>query len=100
MSRLGLVGPIVDTGGAPEVNLNSPNIPYSPYGNSNTDGDGCISNRWQFLDDITWVKGKHTLKAGFEYRHHQFPFIGSPIPQEPTTSAMRKPQAGTLPAFS
>jgi Carboxypeptidase regulatory-like domain len=77
VSRLGLVGPIVDTGGAPYVYLNSPNIPYSQYGESDTVAEGCIANRWQFLDDITWVKGKHTIKAGFEYRHHQFPFIGN-----------------------
>jgi hypothetical protein len=77
VSRLGLVGPIEDTGGAPRVSLNSPNIPYSHYGESDQVAEGCIANRWQFLDDITWVKGKHTLKAGFEYRHHQFPFIGN-----------------------
>jgi hypothetical protein len=77
VSRLGLVGPIVDTGGAPYVYLNSPNIPYSQYGEADTVAEGCIANRWQFLDDITWVKGKHTLKAGFEYRHHQFPTIGN-----------------------
>jgi Carboxypeptidase regulatory-like domain len=78
VSRLGLVGPIEDTGGAPRVYLNSPNIPYSHYGESDQVAEGCIANRWQFLDDITWVKGKHTLQAGFEYRHHQFPFIGNP----------------------
>jgi hypothetical protein len=77
VSRLGLVGPVVDTGGAPYVYLNDPNIPYSQYGESDTVAEGCIANRWQFLDDITWVKGKHTLKAGFEYRHHQFPTIGN-----------------------
>jgi len=77
VSRLGLVGPIVDTGGAPYVFLNSPNIPYSQYGEADTVAEGCIANRWQFLDDVTWVKGKHTLKAGFEYRHHQFPTIGN-----------------------
>ena len=77
VSRLGLVGPIVDTGGAPYVYLNSPNIPYSQYGESDTVAEGCIANRWQFLDDITWVKGKHTLKAGFEYRHHQFPTLAN-----------------------
>ena len=77
VSRLGLVGPVVDTGGAPYVYLNSPNIPYSQYGEADTVAEGCIANRWQFLDDITWVKGKHTLKAGFEFRHHQFPFIGN-----------------------
>jgi hypothetical protein len=76
VSRLGLIGPIDDTGGAPRVAFNSPNIPYSHYGESDTVAEGCIANRWQFLDDVTWVKGKHTLKAGIEYRHHQFPFIG------------------------
>ena len=77
VSRLGLVGPILDTGGSPYVNLSSPNIPYTGYGEADTVAEGCIANRWQFLDDVTWVKGKHTLKAGFEYRHHQFPFIGN-----------------------
>ena len=77
VSRLGLVGPIEDTGGAPRVSFNSPTIPYSHYGESDQVAEGCIANRWQFLDDISWVKGKHTLKAGFEYRHHQFPFIGN-----------------------
>jgi hypothetical protein len=77
VSRLGLIGPIADTGGAPYVYLNDPNIPYSQYGEADTVAEGCIANRWQFLDDVTWVKGKHTLKAGFEYRHHQFPTIGN-----------------------
>jgi hypothetical protein len=77
VSRLGLIGPIADTGGAPYVYLNSPNIPYSQYGEADTVAEGCIANRWQFLDDITWVKGKHTLKAGFEYRHHQFPTLAN-----------------------
>jgi Carboxypeptidase regulatory-like domain len=77
VSRLGLKGPIADTGGAPYVYLNSPNIPYSQYGEADTVAEGCIANRWQFLDDITWVKGKHTLKAGFEYRHHQFPTLAN-----------------------
>jgi len=78
VSRLGLVGPVADTGGAPYVYLNSPNIPYTQYGEADTNSEGCIANRWQFLDDVTWVKGRHTLKAGFEYRHHQFPITGNP----------------------
>lgn len=87
VSRLGLIGPVQDTGGAPRVELSnngpnggsgvSPRIPYTHYGESDTVAEGCIANRWQFLDDVTWVKGKHTLKVGFEYRHHQFPFIGN-----------------------
>ena len=34
------------------------------------------NNRWQFSDDLTWVKNKHTLKVGFEYRWHQFNHSG------------------------
>jgi len=87
VSRLGLIGPIADTGGAPRVDFSSngpnggsgtsPIIPYTHYGEGDTVAEGCIANRWQFLDDVTWVKGKHTLKVGFEYRHHQFPTIGN-----------------------
>ncbi len=46
-----------------------------------SDGNGWIrgfetTNRWQFLDDLSWIKGKHTLKVGYEYRHHQIPQDG------------------------
>jgi hypothetical protein len=34
------------------------------------------NNRWQFSDDLTWVKSKHTVKVGFEYRWHQFNHSG------------------------
>lgn len=34
------------------------------------------NNRWQFADDLTWVKNKHTIKVGFEYRWHQFNHSG------------------------
>jgi hypothetical protein len=34
------------------------------------------NNRWQFSDDLTWVKSKHTVKVGFEYRWHQFNHTG------------------------
>ena len=78
VSKLGLKGPISDLGGAPRVAFSSPNIPYSHYGESDYIAEGDIANRWQFLDDITWVRGRHTVKAGIEYRHHQFPFIGDP----------------------
>ena len=76
VSRLGLKGPISDLGGAPRVSFASPNIPYSHYGESDYIAEGDIANRWQFLDDISWVRGRHTVTAGIEFRHHQFPFIG------------------------
>ena len=33
-------------------------------------------NRWQFVNDLTWTKSKHTIKIGYEYRLHQFNFHG------------------------
>jgi hypothetical protein len=33
-------------------------------------------NRWQFVNDLTWTKAKHTVKVGYEYRIHQFNFHG------------------------
>ena len=26
--------------------------------------------------DVTWAKGRHTIKTGFEFRHHNFPVRG------------------------
>ena len=51
-----------------------------PYNSLGTYGWGKFgfetNNRWQFSDDLSWVKGKHTIKVGFEYRWHQFPSAG------------------------
>jgi Carboxypeptidase regulatory-like domain/TonB dependent receptor-like, beta-barrel len=70
-------GGIVDqTGGPPLIDWNG-NIPYNPVGEYGWGNFGFLTNnRWQFSDDLSWVKGKHTIKIGFEYRHHQFPFAG------------------------
>jgi len=46
---------------------------YGPPGRA---GEANINNRYQFLDDITWIKGKHTIKAGIEYRYMTFPQTG------------------------
>ena len=53
------------------------NIPYNQLGQYGWPRFGfLVNNRWQFSDDLTWVKGRHTLKTGFEFRHHDFPFRG------------------------
>jgi len=33
-------------------------------------------NRWQFANDLTWIKGKHSIKVGDEFRLHRFNFHG------------------------
>jgi hypothetical protein len=70
-------GGILDnTAGPPLINF-AGNIPYNSLGQYGWPRFGfLINNRWQFSDDLTWVKGRHTAKIGFEYRHHQFPFRG------------------------
>jgi hypothetical protein len=72
--------PVFDRAGFPEVNFGEngnvgPNG-YTHYGTPWASGGSDINNRYQFLDDITWIKGKHTIKAGIEYRYMTFPQTG------------------------
>jgi carboxypeptidase family protein len=70
-------GGILDSTAGPPVLDFYGNIPYSSLGGGGWGKFGFqTNNRWQFSDDLSWVKGKHTIKVGFEYRRHQFPFAG------------------------
>jgi hypothetical protein len=67
---------IIDqTAGPPGIGWGGGTTPYTGIGNSWRNGYE-INNRYQFLDDITWIKGKHTVKAGWEYRFMNFPQKG------------------------
>jgi hypothetical protein len=64
------------TGGPPLLDFQG-NIGYNHLGDGGWGKFGFeTNNRWQFSDDLSWVKGKHTIKVGFEYRWHQFPHSG------------------------
>ena len=52
------------------------NINYSTIGQGWPRFGFLVNNRWQFSNDLTWVKGRHTMKFGVEYRYHNFPFKG------------------------
>jgi hypothetical protein len=68
---------ILDTSTGPPVIDFAGNIPYNDIGQSGWPAFGfLVNNRWQFSNDLTWVKGRHALKTGFEFRHHDFPFRG------------------------
>jgi hypothetical protein len=68
--------PIFNNAGFPFINFNSGIIGYTHYGTGwETDGSD-INNRYQLLDDLTWIAGKHTVKVGFEYRYMTFPQTG------------------------
>jgi len=70
-------GGILDnTAGPPELDFQG-NIPYATIGAGGWGRFGYqTTNRWQFSDDLSWVKHRHTVKVGFEYRRHQFPYAG------------------------
>lgn len=69
-------GGLLDNTAGPPVMTFGGNTPYTAVG-QNWQRFGFEKNdRWQFSNDLTWVKGKHTAKLGFEYRNHKFPSRG------------------------
>ena len=57
-------------GGPPHIEFHG-NIPYNHLGDGGWGHFGFqTGDRWQFSDDLSWVKGRHTIKVGFEYRLH------------------------------
>lgn len=76
--KLGLGLPdqtIFNNAGFPQLNFNGP-VGYTHYGTPWASQGADINNRYQFLDDVSWVVGKHTIKAGFEFRYMTFPQTG------------------------
>ena len=71
---LGLNGLVQNTGGPPQVNFTG-SIPYSQLGEAQ-DAPDDRPHWYQVLDDVTWVKGKHQVKVGFDYRHLVYTRIG------------------------
>jgi hypothetical protein len=70
-------GGILDTTAGPPLINFAGNTPYNSLGQYAWPNFGYLTNnRWQFSDDLAFVKGRHTMKVGFEYRYHNFPFRG------------------------
>jgi len=64
--------------GVPSIQL-SQNL--TSFGN-NTSSPFTINDRvYQFVDNFSWVIGKHSLRMGGEYRHNQFPQVGNEFPR-------------------
>ena len=68
-------GLIDNTAGPPMMNFTG-NTPYTNIGQQWQRFGYEKNDRWQFSNDLTWVKGRHTAKVGVEYRHHTFPSRG------------------------
>jgi hypothetical protein len=67
--------PTFNNAGFPSLNFQGP-IGYTSYGTPWRTGGSDINNRYQLLDDVTWITGKHTIKAGIEYRYMNYPQTG------------------------
>ncbi len=68
-------GLLIGDAGPPQINF-AGNIPYNTLGLSWPSFGYEKNDRWQFSTDLAWVRGKSTIKVGFEYRHHKFPHKG------------------------
>jgi hypothetical protein len=67
--------PIFNNAGFPQLNFNGA-VGYQHFGTPWASQGADINNRYQFLDDVSWVTGRHTIKAGVEYRYMTFPQTG------------------------
>jgi hypothetical protein len=67
--------PIFNNAGFPQLNFNG-SVGYTHFGTPWASQGGDINNRYQFLDDVSWTTGKHTIKAGMEFRYMTFPQTG------------------------
>jgi hypothetical protein len=68
-------GLVVGDAGPPQINF-AGNIPYNTVGLSWPSFGYEKNDRWQFNTDLAWVRGRSTVKVGFEYRHHSYPHKG------------------------
>jgi Carboxypeptidase regulatory-like domain len=68
-------GLLVGDAGPPQINF-AGNIPYNTLGLSWPAFGYEKNDRWQFSTDLAWVRGRSTVKVGFEYRAHKFPHKG------------------------
>jgi hypothetical protein len=67
-------GGLISQDSGPPIFTFGGNTPYSTVGQNWPRTGFLVNNRWQFSNDLTWVKSRHTMKFGFEYRNHNFPF--------------------------
>jgi hypothetical protein len=69
-----------DTGGSfvNGLGTGSTPSPWSGFGDAGGDTPYRVNdNPWQLVDNVTWVKGKHSLRLGFEYNRQYFNSFGN-----------------------
>ena len=54
----------------------SGNTRYSPLGNEWGRSGFLANHHYSVSNDLTWIRGRHAIKTGAEFRHHNYPFRG------------------------
>ena len=80
----GLKGGDPSTWGVPAMTFNSgpsaaqPKNIWSSFGDLGGDGPYVISDpSWQIVDNLGWIKGRHSFRFGFEYNRQTFNQLGN-----------------------
>lgn len=68
--------PSFNSAGFPQINFNNGPVGYTHYGTPWLGNGSDINNRYQFYDDLTWIRGKHTVKMGVQANWITFPQTG------------------------
>ncbi len=68
--------PAFNNAGFPSLNFSGGPVGYTSYGTPWYPDGADINNRYQFYDDLTWIAGKHTVKAGIQTEYINFPQTG------------------------
>ncbi len=77
--------------GIPTISLPAP---YSGFGNS-VNGPFVIDNRiFQVIDNFSWIKGKHSIRFGGEYRYDVYDQLGNEFPRGRFTTDRRYTRGG------
>ena len=65
--------------GIPNINFLNGNL--ATFGNPTSSPFQINDKYFEFVDNFSWVIGKHSLRFGGEYRYNQFPQLGNEFPR-------------------
>lgn len=71
----GLITPVEGLGGLPNVNLTQ-----GYRGFSDVPGSGDRQRNYEFYDNISWIRNRHTFKTGFEIQRPSARNVQNPLP--------------------